>query len=75
MGYTERELHDLRATIDAADADVVISGTPCDLARLITAQSPIVRVRYEYDDVDAPRLSDIVTTFLRDRALVTGVPS
>lgn len=70
MGYSEQELIDLRATIEAAEPDVVIAGTPCDLARLINTRIPVVSVHYEYDDIDEPRLSDIVATFLRDFASV-----
>jgi predicted GTPase len=50
----------------------VIAGTPCDLGHLITTQTPIVRARYEYDDVDEPRLSNTVMTFLQDRKLAMG---
>ena len=66
MGYSERELIDLRATIEAAQPDAVIAGTPCDLARLIDTRIPIVSVHYEYDDVDEPHLADIVTRFLHN---------
>jgi len=70
MGYSESELADLQATIAAAGVDVVVSGTPCDLGRLIESGSPIVRARYEYDDMDMPRLSDLIVDFLIDRGLV-----
>jgi predicted GTPase len=72
MGYSERELSDLRATIDAAAADVVVAGTPCDLGRLIKTRIPIVRARYEFDDVDAPRLSEVVMDFVKNRHLVAS---
>jgi predicted GTPase len=72
MGYSERELADLAATIEAAAVDVVVAGTPCDLARLVDTATPIVRARYEYDDMDAPRLSDVVMAFLRERRLLGG---
>jgi predicted GTPase len=68
MGYSGQELADLRATIDAADIDAVVAGTPCDLGRLIETRIPIVRARYEYADVDAPRLSDVVRDFLKSHS-------
>ncbi len=70
MGYSAHELSDLQATIDAAEADVVVAGTPCDLGRLIKTETPIVRARYEFADVDAPLLSDLVFEFLKRRNLV-----
>lgn len=72
MGYSARELSDLQATIDAAAADVVVAGTPCDLGRLIGTRTPIVRARYEFDDVDAPRLSELVMDFVKSRHLLAG---
>ncbi|MGD9885167.1 MAG: cyclic 2,3-diphosphoglycerate synthase [Reyranella sp.] len=70
MGYSERELGDLQATIDAAAADVVVAGTPCDLGRLIKTRIPIVRARYDYDDVGEPLLSEVVTDFLKSRHVI-----
>jgi predicted GTPase len=67
MGYSGQELADLQATIDEAGVDVVIAGTPCDLGRLIETRTPIVRARYEFDDVDSPRLADIVLDFVQNR--------
>jgi predicted GTPase len=64
VGYAERELDDLRATIDAAGADVVVAGTPADLGRLLATRTPIVQARYEFEEVDSPGIRDIVMEFL-----------
>jgi len=69
MGYSPEELADLRATIEAARPDVVVAGTPCDLARLLGSSIPIVRARYEYEDVGSPGLREAVLRFLRQRGL------
>jgi predicted GTPase len=50
MGYSEQQLDALRQTLDAAEADVIVSGTPIDLARLIELDKPVVRARYAYAD-------------------------
>lgn len=47
MGYGEAQVRDLAATIEAVDCDVVVSGTPIDLSRLVSVSTPIVRARYE----------------------------
>jgi predicted GTPase len=52
MGYGESQLADLRATLEAVDADVIVSGTPIDLARLLRPGKPVVRARYRYADAD-----------------------
>ena len=60
----------LAATINASGADVVIAGTPIDLAQDIPLELPIVRARYRYADIATPTLWDAVTDFLRDRGLI-----
>ena len=47
-----------------APADVVVSATPIDLARLIPIAKPVVRARYEYAELGEPRLSTLVDAFL-----------
>jgi predicted GTPase len=72
MGYSEAELADLRATIEAAAPDVVVAGTPCNLGALLASRIPVVRARYEYEDVDSPGLAGAVRDFLARRGLGPG---
>ncbi len=65
MGYSDEMLDELRQTIDAADADVVVAGTPIDLARLVTTRHPIRRARYEIEEIGRPTLGDVVAPLLR----------
>ncbi len=69
VGYHPSQLAALRRTIEAASADVVVSGTPCDLATLIDIEIPIVRARYEFAELEEPGLGDLIRAFLRDRNL------
>jgi predicted GTPase len=64
VGYGAEQLEALRGTLNAADADVVVAATPIDLAALMTLNKPVVRARYEFDEVGEPRLSDLVADFL-----------
>ena len=50
MGYSDAQVRDLEATIRNASPDVVVSGTPHDLARSIDVDVPVVRVRYELEE-------------------------
>jgi predicted GTPase len=50
MGYGDRQMADLEATINAVDCDVVLIGTPIDLAKLLRIEKPTMRVRYELDE-------------------------
>jgi predicted GTPase len=69
MGYTGKELADLERTLNAADADVVVAGTPIDLSHLMRLNKPIIRARYEFAEVDDPGLGAIIDQFL----LVNGM--
>ncbi len=60
MGYGDEQLAELEATINATDCDVVVSGTPVDLARLIDSRHPIRHVRYELDEIGRPNLADLL---------------
>ena len=47
MGYGAEQIRDLEATIRATPADVVVEGTPIELARVLKSDKPIVNVSYE----------------------------
>lgn len=65
VGYGPAQLHALSQTIDASPAEVVVSATPIDLARLVVVDKPIVRARYEYAETGTPGLSGFVDGFLQ----------
>ncbi|MBV1932224.1 MAG: cyclic 2,3-diphosphoglycerate synthase [Porticoccaceae bacterium] len=69
VGYFPEQLEALRQSINAIDADVVVSATPCDLEHLITVNKPIVRVGYEYTDGPAPNLESALDDFLSQAKL------
>ncbi|MAE28256.1 MAG: GTPase [Planctomycetes bacterium] len=50
MGYGEGQMRDLEQTIAAADCDLVLVGTPIDLARIIEIDKPHMRVGYDLDE-------------------------
>jgi predicted GTPase len=60
LGYGEQELRDLEATIDRADCDVVVVGTPIDLSRVIRIRKPVVRATYGFEEASKPGLSDVL---------------
>jgi predicted GTPase len=64
MGYSDQQLSELEATINAADCDVVVTGTPVDLGRLITSRHPIRHVRYELEEVGSPTLADVLESIV-----------
>ncbi len=65
MGYSDEMTRELEATIEAADADVVVSGTPIDLAHVVTTRHPIRRARYEIEEIGRPTLADVLAPLVR----------
>jgi predicted GTPase len=64
MGYGERQLAELAATIRAADCDAVVIGTPMDLTRLIDLGHPVHRTTYGYEGAGTPTLESVLGPFV-----------
>lgn len=60
MGYGAAQVKDLEETINSADVDMVIIGTPIDLKRLVQINKPAQRVRYELQEIGQPTLADLL---------------
>ena len=50
LGYSSEQLADLEATLNAADADIVLFATPVNLGQLINVNKPMVAVEYELEE-------------------------
>jgi predicted GTPase len=60
MGYGSKQTKELEETINAAEADLVLIGTPIDLNRIIRLNKPSQRVRYELQEIGTPTLEDVL---------------
>jgi predicted GTPase len=60
MGYGPAMIGDLEQTINRADADLVLVGTPIDLRRFLRLNKPCQRVCYELQEVGRPNLEDVL---------------
>jgi predicted GTPase len=65
MGYSQKEIRDLEATVNQADCDVVISATPTNLRRIININKPIVQVSYELKPVGGA-FDKLISDFIKD---------
>ncbi len=75
VGYSASQLADLAATIEAAECDVVVVGTPIDLTRILKLERPAVRVSYAIEDAGSPTLADVVSRFVESTGLsAQGAP-
>ncbi|HEU0237636.1 MAG TPA: cyclic 2,3-diphosphoglycerate synthase [Candidatus Limnocylindrales bacterium] len=74
MGYGDEQVRDLEATLAATPADIVLAATPIDLGRLLDPGRPIVRVRYELEEMpDTPLdpLLEPIATRVREALAAT----
>ena len=60
MGYSAAQMQDLQRTIDACPCDVIVTGTPVDLARVLRFQHPVRRAAYRLAEVGSPTLADVL---------------
>jgi len=61
MGYGEEQMAELQETINNADVEMVIIGTPIDLGKLLDINKPSQRVRYELQVIGQPTLKDLLS--------------
>jgi predicted GTPase len=66
MGYGRAQMRELEATITRVPCDAVVVGTPIDLGRLLTITQPLVRARYELQEVGHPNLREVLAPFLQN---------
>ncbi|HET7337915.1 MAG TPA: cyclic 2,3-diphosphoglycerate synthase [Candidatus Dormibacteraeota bacterium] len=64
MGYSDTQLRELEMTINRTDCDVVVTGTPIDLGRLIQSHHPIRHVTYELQEIGEPTLVDVLAPLI-----------
>jgi predicted GTPase len=68
MGYGERQVRELEATINATPADVVVEGTPIELSRILEVNKPIANVGYELEELEPGVLAEMVRAVVENRA-------
>ena len=71
MGYGDKQVKELEATINRSDCDTVIIGTPIDLRRVVKIKRPSVRVRYELAEITRPGVKEILEGFLTEHNLTS----
>lgn len=69
MGYGKEQVDELQKTINNADVEAVVIGTPIDLTRVIRVDKPSVRVRYDLQEIGRPNLEDVLKEFVKKHKL------
>jgi predicted GTPase len=63
MGYNDQQIKDLSDTLNKAECDLIIDGSPIDLAKLIKLNKPIVRVDYDIEAIGSPTIEEVLDEF------------
>lgn len=64
MGYSREQIRELEETINRCNADLVVSGTPIDLNRILNVNKPIARVKYGVSKETEESLEKLIDEFL-----------
>jgi predicted GTPase len=60
VGYGDKQMKELRQTIEKVECDLVLIATPIDLRRTIRFDRPALRVSYELQEIGKPDLDDVL---------------
>jgi predicted GTPase len=63
MGYGKKQIEELAQTIDKSQCDLVVSGTPIDLGKLIETNKKILNVAYDLEEIGSPNLNEILKNY------------
>lgn len=66
LGYGEKQITELKETIDHTPCDTVIIGTPIDLRKVMTINKPTVRAKYELKVLGPITLEEVLEDFFRE---------
>jgi predicted GTPase len=69
MGYGKKQMEELQQTINKANVDAVVIGTPIDLNRVVKIDKPNTRIRYDLQEIGKPDLEDVLADFVKKHKL------
>ena len=66
LGYGESQIAELSETVQAADCDVVVTGTPIDLGRLVDLGHPTRHARYTVQELGHVTFEDVLGPWIEE---------
>jgi len=66
MGYGEQQMTELSETVRACECDVVVTGTPIDLGRIIDLGHEVRHARYTVQEIGEPTLAGILAPWIEN---------
>jgi predicted GTPase len=66
MGYSQAQCRELKATIEASDADLVLNASPANIATVLELSLPVTQVSYRFVVRQGPDILATVMGLLTD---------
>ncbi len=64
VGYSENQMDELSKVINDTPCDLVLLGTPTDIRRYLKVEKPVVRVRYELEEIVPGEIEEAIFDLL-----------
>lgn len=64
MGYSPRQIEELRRTVEMCPCEMVLSATPIDLKGVLGLDRPVVRVSYFVKEMEGEPLKEAIYSFI-----------
>jgi predicted GTPase len=65
MGYNDEQIESLENTLNNAECEIIINGSPIDLTKLINHNKPVVKVTYDIESIKSPSIEEILEDFVK----------
>ncbi|MBD3215568.1 MAG: GTPase [Candidatus Lokiarchaeota archaeon] len=65
MGYNDEQIESLENTLNSAECEIIINGSPIDLTKLINHNKPVVKVTYDIESIKSPTIEEILEDFVK----------
>jgi predicted GTPase len=66
VGYSENQMDELSKVINDTPCDFVLLGTPTDIRRYLKVEKPVVRVRYELEEIMPGEIEEAIFDLLSE---------
>ncbi len=64
MGYGKKQMEELQETINAMPQEIIVSGTPMDISKVITTEKTILQVTYTYKEQEVESILERIQSLL-----------
>ena len=65
VGYGKKQIKELEKTINNSDCELVLSGTPIDITRILKSDKTIIRIKYGVGEETTKELEKIADNFIK----------